>query len=82
MDGVVEETGYTADYGNYIVILGGDEIRTRYGYLKSVEVTEGTQVAAGEEIGTVGRTGRVTGNCLGFAITDHGVPIDPSGIAR
>lgn len=82
MDGVVEETGYTADYGNYIVILGGDEIRTRYGYLKSVEVTEGTQVAAGEEIGTVGRTGRVTGNCLGFAITDHGVPIDPSGIAK
>ncbi|MDE6744540.1 MAG: peptidoglycan DD-metalloendopeptidase family protein [Lachnospiraceae bacterium] len=82
MDGVVEETGYTADYGNYIVILGGDEIRTRYGYLKSVEVTEGTQVAVGEEIGTVGRTGRVTGNCLGFAITDHGVPIDPSGIAR
>lgn len=77
MDGVVEETGYTADYGNYIVILGGDEIRTRYGHLKSVEITEETQVAAGEEIGTVGKTGRATGNCLHFAITDHGVPIDP-----
>ncbi len=81
MDGVVEETGFTADYGNYIVILHRDElydeIRTRYGYLNSVEVTEGTQVVAGEEIGTVGKTGRATGNCLQFAITDHGVPIDP-----
>lgn len=81
MDGVVEETGFTSDYGNYIVILYRDElydeIRTRYGHLNSVEVTEGTQVVAGEEIGTVGKTGRATGNCLQFAITDHGVPIDP-----
>lgn len=81
MDGVVEETGFTSDYGNYIVILHRDElydeIRTRYGHLNSVEVTEGTQVVAGEEIGTVGKTGRATSNCLHFAITDHGVPIDP-----
>lgn len=82
MDGVVETTGFTADYGNYIVILSGDEIRTRYGHLKSVEATEGTQVTAGQEIGTVGKTGRATGNCLYFAITDHGNSVDPSGIAR
>lgn len=82
MDGVVEATGFTADYGNYIVILSGDEIRTRYGHLHSMEVEEGILVTAGQEIGTVGKTGRATGNCLQFAITDHGIPIDPSGIAK
>lgn len=82
MDGVVETTGFTADYGNYIVILSGDEIRTRYGHLHSMEVEEGIPVTAGQEIGTVGKTGRATGNCLQFAITDHGIPIDPSGIAK
>lgn len=80
MDGVVETTGFTADYGNYIVILSGDEIRTRYGHLKSIEAEEGMQVTAGQEIGTLGRTGRATGNCLHFAITVHGIPVDPSGV--
>lgn len=82
MDGMVEATGFTSDDGNYIVILSGDEIRTRYGHLKSVDIEEGTQVTAGQEIGTVGKTGRATGNCLSFAITDHGIPVDPSGIAK
>lgn len=78
-DGVVETVGYTADYGNYIVILSDSEIRTRYGHLQSADVTEGASVAAGDVIGTMGKTGRATGYCLHFAITDHNEPVDPLG---
>lgn len=78
-DGTVETIGFTADYGNYIVILSDNEIRTRYGHLQSVDVTEGASVTAGDVIGTMGKTGRATGYCLHFAITDHNEPVDPLG---
>lgn len=75
--GTVETVGFTADYGNYIVILSDNEVRTRYAHLKSADVSEGDEVQAGDTIGQMGKTGRATGSNLHFAVTILGNPVDP-----
>lgn len=76
IDGTVTETGYDREYGYYIVV-SGNGINTVYGQLKEILVESGTEVAAGAKIGTVGRTGKVTGNCLSFAVFEGETAVDP-----
>ncbi len=80
--GTVETVGFTADYGNYIVILSDNEVRTRYAHLKSADVSEGDEVQAGDTVGQMGKTGRATGNNLHFAVTILGNPVDPLDVLR
>ena len=51
-------------YGYYIQIDHGGGLETLYAHCLSICVTTGQQVQAGEVIGYVGHTGRVTGNHL------------------
>ena len=51
-------------YGYYIQIDHGNGLKTLYAHCSSICVTTGQQVQAGEVIGYVGHTGRVTGNHL------------------
>ena len=51
-------------YGYYIQIDHGGGLETLYAHCSSICVTTGQQVQAGEGIGYVGHTGRVTGNHL------------------
>ena len=51
-------------YGYYIQIDHGGGIETLYAHCSSICVTTGQQVQAGQVIGYVGHTGRVTGNHL------------------
>ena len=51
-------------YGYYIQIDHGGGLETLYAHCSSICVTTGQQVQAGEVIGYVGHTGRVTGNHL------------------
>ena len=51
-------------YGYYIQINHGGGLETLYAHCSSICVTTGQQVQAGEVIGYVGHTGRVTGNHL------------------
>ena len=55
-------------YGYYLQIDHGGGLETLYAHCSSICVTTGQQVQAGEVIGYVGHTGRVTGSHLHFEI--------------
>ena len=67
-DGVVTVANsldsWGGSYGYYIQIDHGSGLETLYAHCSSICVTTGQQVQAGEVIGYVGHTGRVTGNHL------------------
>ena len=64
-------------YGYYIQIDHGGGLETLYAHCSSICVTTGQQVQAGEVIGYVGHTGRVTGNHLHFETRLSGSRINP-----
>ena len=59
-------------YGYYIQIDHGSGLETLYAHCSSICVTTGQQVQAGQVIGYVGHTGRVTGNHLHLEVRDEG----------
>ena len=59
-------------YGYYIQIDHGDGLETLYAHCSSICVTTGQQVQAGQVIGYVGHTGRVTGNHLHLEVRING----------
>ncbi|MPM41154.1 hypothetical protein SDC9_87804 [bioreactor metagenome] len=77
LSGTVLETGFEAEQGNYIIITHDNGIETGYRHLKEILVMDGDPVAAGDTIGTVGKTGTATGPCLGFCVTVNGVAVNP-----
>ena len=60
-------------YGYYIQIDHSGGLETLYAHCSSICVTTGQQVQAGEVIGYVGHTGRVTGNHLHLEVRIGGV---------
>lgn len=59
-------------YGYYIQIDHGGGLETLYAHCSSICVTTGQQVQAGQVIGYVGHTGRVTGNQLHLEVRIDG----------
>ncbi len=76
-DGVVKASGFHAKEGYYLLIDHGSGVETRYGHCASLLVKEDDTVKAGQEIASLGKTGKVTGPCLSFAVYKNGVPVDP-----
>lgn len=64
--------------GGTIILDHGYGLTTVYAHLETVKVKEGDAVRQGEEIGTVGATGRATGPHLHWGASVGGVPVDPS----
>lgn len=64
-------------YGNLIVIKHADGLTSHYGHLESFKVKPGQKVRAGQMIGAVGSTGRVTGPHLHLEVRKDGVPLNP-----
>lgn len=62
-----------------VVLDHGQGYRTLYWHLQSVQVAEGTAVALGQQIGTVGSTGCSTGPHLHFGVEFLGRDTDPYG---
>ncbi len=63
-------------YGYYIQIDHGGGLETLYAHCSSICVTTGQQVQAGQVIGYVGHTGRVTGNHLHLEVRIDGNRVD------
>ena len=60
--------GYNGGYGNYVVVQHSNGTQTLYAHMTSVQTSSGATVANGEQIGTVGNTGKSTGNHLHFEV--------------
>ncbi|MBD5523789.1 MAG: peptidoglycan DD-metalloendopeptidase family protein [Lachnospiraceae bacterium] len=75
--GIVYETGYSAKYGNYVVLLHINGEMTYYCHCQKILVEKDDQVERGSTIATVGSTGMSTGAHLHFAISSHGEFVDP-----
>jgi murein DD-endopeptidase MepM/ murein hydrolase activator NlpD len=77
-DGIVTATGDYYFNGNTIFIDHGQGFVTMYCHLSKIGVEDGQSVNAGEPIGNVGATGRVTGAHLHFGTYLNGNAVDPA----
>ena len=77
--GVVSYAGVMGGYGNIVLIDHGNGITTAYAHQSAIQVSTGTSVGAGQQIGLVGNTGQSTGPHLHFEVRVGGSPRDPLG---
>ena len=74
--GRVVFAGWNGAYG-LLIILEHKNFRTYYAHNSSLLVEKDQQVAAGEIIAAVGRTGRATGSHLHFELEIQGRKVNP-----
>lgn len=77
-DGVVVYTGELTVRGNATILSHGRGVYTGYWHQSKIEVSAGQTVKAGDEIGLIGATGRVTGPHLHFEVLVGSVQVDPA----
>ncbi len=76
-DGRVVRAATRRGYGRSILIDHGNGTMTRYSHCDTMLCKAGDKIAAGQKIGTVGRTGRATGPHLHFEVIINGKHKDP-----
>lgn len=76
-DGVVIDTGDYFFNGNSVFIEHGLGLQTFYAHMSRIDVQIGDRVTAGDVIGAVGATGRVTGPHLHWSVGLNGTWVNP-----
>jgi len=76
--GVVTFSGRNGAYGNMIEISHGDGYKTRYAHAHELKVEKGDLVGKGQQIATVGTTGRSTGPHLHLEVYRKGMAVNPA----
>lgn len=77
MGGVVTSADQMSARGKYIIIKHDNGLETWYMHLNGMNVSAGDTVRKGEQIGTLGNTGRSTGPHLHFQIVKGNKPVNP-----
>ena len=79
---LTDPSNRTSEWGNYITIWGDDGYYHYYCHLAQRAVEAGATVKAGDPIGIMGATGRVTGPHLHYEVrlSDGWTPISPEKI--
>lgn len=76
-DGVVVFAGRNGGLGKTIRISHGFGFTTIYGHLNEIDAQPGDEIHRGDQIGTVGNTGRSTGSHLHYEVHADGKSVDP-----
>ena len=76
-DGVVSFVGRKSGYGNVVEISHGNGLLTRYAHMSRFATRVGQRVAAGDQIGGIGNTGRSTGPHLHFEVRINDRAVNP-----
>jgi len=80
--GRVTWAGPRGSFGNAVMVAHRKGVRTLYAHLSRIDVAVGDRVAAGEQVGLVGSTGRSTGPHLHFEVRLGGASVDPLSALR
>ncbi len=75
--GTVIELGDYFFNGNSVFVDHGQGLITLYCHMDRITVKVGDQVQAGDKLGTVGKTGRVTGAHLHWTVSLNNARVDP-----
>lgn len=75
--GKVVRAGWAGGYGRMVEVDHGNGFSTRYGHLSKILAKVGQTVAAGDEIGETGSSGRSTGPHLHYEVRHNGEPVNP-----
>lgn len=75
--GKVVRAAWRGGFGRSILIDHGNGVMTRYAHCDTMLCKAGDTIAAGQKIGTVGRSGRTTGPHLHFEVVINGKHQDP-----
>lgn len=76
-NGKIINTGSYFFNGNTVFVDHGQGLITMYCHLSKIDVEEGQQINQGDILGTVGKTGRVTGVHLHWSVIMNQTMVDP-----
>jgi murein DD-endopeptidase MepM/ murein hydrolase activator NlpD len=77
LDGKVTTTGYSAVYGNYVIITHHSGYKSLYAHMSQITCKRGNFVYTNTMIGRVGSTGQSTGPHLHWTVYKNGKTVNP-----